>query len=192
MGAGRTRGVLLWRRAVQRGTAGNPKPPNRVGASEFKRERMRYKLNELESLRGRIAELEAPRSFDGESYPPGLTSFPGVLPGQGFFPGGDGLYRDSVSSSDAPPFPVGGVMVLGNDFGCLDNPDPRNPGFLQCLLKGTRTLRRGPSSTLWREPAFHDTVASLRTLISACAQKWTPLPHVRGQVQALVRGTPIL
>jgi hypothetical protein len=27
-------------------------------------------------------------------------------------------------------------MVLGNDFGCEDNPDPKNLGFIQCLDRG--------------------------------------------------------
>ena len=27
-------------------------------------------------------------------------------------------------------------MVLGNDFGCLSNSDPRSPGFVQCLDRG--------------------------------------------------------
>lgn len=45
------------------------------------------------------------------------------------------MAKHSISHRRAP-FPVGGVMVLGNDFGCEDNPDPKNPGFIQCLDRG--------------------------------------------------------
>jgi hypothetical protein len=93
-------------------------------------------MDKIERLRNRIAELESERAFKGRSYLEGLTGFPGVLPGQGFFPGGDGLWRNIPSLTDTPPFPVGGVVVLGNDFGCEDNPDPKNPGFIQCLDRG--------------------------------------------------------
>lgn len=93
-------------------------------------------MSQIENLRKRIEELESENRFDGKPYPPGLTKFPGVLKGQGFFPGGDGLWRDDPASAYAPPFPEGGIMILGNDFGCEDNPDPQNPGFKQCLDRG--------------------------------------------------------
>lgn len=91
---------------------------------------------ELMTLWDRIRSLEESRHFDGEMYPNQLVSFPGRLKGQGFFPGGDGLWRDNPVDTHRPPFPVGGIMIVGNDFGCLDNADPRSPGFLQCLTRG--------------------------------------------------------
>ena len=93
-------------------------------------------MRAIEMLRERIDDLEMQRRFDGKCYPQGLARFPGVLTGQGFFPGGDGLWR--TKPQDGPPhsFPVDGVMILGNDFGCADNDDPRSPGFNQCLARG--------------------------------------------------------
>jgi uracil-DNA glycosylase len=76
---------------------------------------------EIESLWNRIAQLEAELRFAGKPYPDGMAPFPGRLTGQGFFPGGDGLWRDDsrIKLSSISPFPVGGIMFLGNDFGTL-------------------------------------------------------------------------
>lgn len=93
-------------------------------------------MNEIDRLREQIRQLESELRFDGHPYPEGLTNFPGVLPGQGFFPGGDGLWRNNPADEEAPSFPADAIMILGNDFGCLDNPDPRSPGFMQCLEIG--------------------------------------------------------
>jgi hypothetical protein len=90
----------------------------------------------MDLLWEKISEVERESRFDGHPYPEGLTGFPGKLRGQGFFPGGDGLWREAAATTGHAPFPTGGVMILGNDFGCLDNPDPRSPGFVQCLAKG--------------------------------------------------------
>jgi hypothetical protein len=95
-------------------------------------------MYEIELLRKRIRALESENRFDGNKpYPTDLTKVPGVLLGQGFFPGGDGLWRDRPESRDHDNFPSGGIMILGNDFGCLDNPDPKSPGFRQCLANGS-------------------------------------------------------
>jgi len=93
-------------------------------------------MNEIDRLREQIKQLESELRFDGHPYPEGLTGFPGILPGQGFFPGGDGLRRNNPAFKEAPSFPAGDIMILGNDFGCLDNPAPRSPGFQQCLEIG--------------------------------------------------------
>jgi hypothetical protein len=96
-------------------------------------------MREIEALRYRIKELETENVknayFGGKPYPEGLEEFPGVLRGQGFFPGGDGIWRDDPSDPPKYKFPNGGIMVLGNDFGCKDNPNPRSPGFIQCLAR---------------------------------------------------------
>jgi uracil-DNA glycosylase len=75
--------------------------------------------SEIEALWHEISQLEAERRFTGKPYPDGMASFPGRLTGQGFFPGGDGLWRDDsrIKLSSTSPFPVGGIMFLGNDFG---------------------------------------------------------------------------
>jgi hypothetical protein len=93
-------------------------------------------MNEIDRLRERIRQFESELRFDGHPYPDGLTKFPGVLPGEGFFPGGDGLWRNTPAAVETPSFPTSGILILGNDFGCLDNSDPRSPGFLQCLGLG--------------------------------------------------------
>jgi hypothetical protein len=91
----------------------------------------------LPSLWKRIRILERELRFDDRPYPVGLRPFPKkVLPGQGFFPGGDGLWREHPKETGAPGFPYRGVMIVGNDFGLADNDDPRSPGFDQCLEVG--------------------------------------------------------
>lgn len=42
------------------------------------------------------------------------------LPGLGFFPGGDGLWK-APGQQSRPPMPIGGIMVLGNNFQCEAN-----------------------------------------------------------------------
>ena len=75
----------------------------------------------IESLFARLRVMEEEGRFDGAAYPPGLEPFPRRLTGQGFFPGGDGLWREGDSASLRGPsqcqFPLKGIMCLGNDFG---------------------------------------------------------------------------
>jgi len=77
----------------------------------------------IEKLREQLHQLETELRFDGHSYPIGIEPFPRTLVGQGFFPGGDGLWRDDSSTAlrQASPFdfPRNGIMFLGNDFGSL-------------------------------------------------------------------------
>lgn len=77
----------------------------------------------VDVLRKYLTALEAERRFNGRAYPEGLEQFPRILPGQGFFPGGDGLWRDpdceGLRRSSSYAFPAGGIMFLGNDFGTL-------------------------------------------------------------------------
>jgi hypothetical protein len=77
--------------------------------------------SEVELLWHRIHELENERRFAGKPYPNGMAPFPGRLMGQGLFPGGDGLWREAacIKLSSTSPFPIGGIMFLGNDFGTL-------------------------------------------------------------------------
>ncbi len=48
-------------------------------------------------------------------YPLGVTGVPRPIRGTAFFPGGFGLWRPE-KLAPLPPMPVGGVMVLGQDF----------------------------------------------------------------------------
>ncbi|MDR3525600.1 MAG: hypothetical protein P4L66_16030 [Acetobacteraceae bacterium] len=74
-------------------------------------------------LLSRLTTLEAEGRFGGRAYPEGLEPFPRTLTGQGFFPGGDGLWRDDNQLALRQPspfaFPSGEIMFLGNDFGSL-------------------------------------------------------------------------
>ena len=76
-------------------------------------------------LRKHLNAIEAEKRFNGKAYPEGLEPFPRTLVGQGFFPGGDGLWRDADQSSLREPsryaFPYCGIMFLGNDFGTLES-----------------------------------------------------------------------
>jgi hypothetical protein len=69
----------------------------------------------------RLEDMEDELRFDGKAYPEGMCSFPFRLQGQGFFPGGDGLWRseNALSVSSDGVLPVGGVVFLANDFGVL-------------------------------------------------------------------------
>jgi hypothetical protein len=48
-------------------------------------------------------------------YPTGVVPVPEPIAGTAFFPGGYGLF-DHFATAPMPPFPFGGVMVLGHDF----------------------------------------------------------------------------
>src|SRR6266576_2133772 len=93
----------------------------------------------MQILRNRLLRLEREIRFNGKPYPDGLAPFPGMLAGQGFFPGGDGLWRDDAHLHDGPlcDFAPGGIMFLGNDFGNLDS-------FKKLLRKGYE------NPTTWR------------------------------------------
>jgi len=71
----------------------------------------------------RLEEMERELRFDGKAYPGGMCPFPFRLKGQGFFPGGDGLWRDDSDLSAAKDGKLlqGGVVFLANDFGVLSS-----------------------------------------------------------------------
>jgi len=68
-----------------------------------------------------LEKLESENRFSGAPYPEGLSPFPFRLSGQGFFPGGDGLWREDASASCPGELPVDGVLFLGSDFGTLQS-----------------------------------------------------------------------
>lgn len=79
----------------------------------------------VQELWNRLGEMENERRFGGQPYPAGMAAFPFRLTGQGFFPGGDGLWRDD-SQLEKPSLgllPTGGVVFVGNDFGTLKTYD---------------------------------------------------------------------
>ncbi len=95
----------------------------------------------VDLLRSHLTALEAEGRFGGRAYPEGQEPFPRTLVGQGFFPGGDGLWRDPdpVALRQPSPyaFPVRGIMFLGHDFGTLKTFRTRklheNPITWRCL-----------------------------------------------------------
>jgi hypothetical protein len=89
-------------------------------------------------LWARLHEMETERRFSGEAYPAGMVSFPFKLRGQGFFPGGDGLWRDDAALDQESPgiLPVGGAVFIANDFGTLAS-------YLKLESKGSRILQLG-------------------------------------------------
>lgn len=54
---------------------------------------------------------------DVAPYPAGMLPVPGRIPGVSFFPGGAGLWG-AAAGRPWPPMPVGGVLIVGQDFDC--------------------------------------------------------------------------
>jgi len=81
------------------------------------------KNKDVAQLWQRLEAMENELRFEGKSYPTGMCRFPFRLTGQGFFPGGDGMWRndDELSLEKNGALPQGGVLFLGNDFGILDS-----------------------------------------------------------------------
>jgi hypothetical protein len=65
--------------------------------------------------------MEREMRFDGSPYPTGICRFPFRLTGQGFFPGGDGLWHEDgeLGIEKDAILPRNGAVFLGNDFGTL-------------------------------------------------------------------------
>lgn len=86
--------------------------------------------NPIKKLRSELNNIESASNFNGKPYPDPLVSFPWELTGRGFFPGGDGLWRDpnpsSVIGPSTYPFPFNGIMFVGQDFGSIDKYPPKN------------------------------------------------------------------
>lgn len=57
---------------------------------------------------------------DIRPYVGGMVEIQQHLPGLGFFPGGDGLWK-APGQRNRPSMPAGGIMVLGNNFQCEAN-----------------------------------------------------------------------
>lgn len=71
-------------------------------------------------------------------YPPGVIPVPVPIPGISFFPGGYGLWREDTSKP-LPPWPMGGVMILGHDF-------HSETGYHQSMARG----REAATQPTWR------------------------------------------
>lgn len=79
----------------------------------------------------------------GIEYPAGTARVPERIPGTSFFPGGPGLWMPTAGQ-DLPPMPVGGVMVVGQDF-------YSETGYHEILERAKRHNDPHPSrATTWR------------------------------------------
>src|SRR5215469_2237441 len=69
----------------------------------------------------RLEQQEDEYRFGWRRYPVGMCSFPFRLTGQGFFPGGDGLWRNEseLGAASRGILPQRGTVFVGNDFGTL-------------------------------------------------------------------------
>jgi hypothetical protein len=125
--------------------------------------------------------MERELRFEGRPYPKGMCKFPFRLKGQGFFPGGDGLWRDEtdLKAEKAGVVPEGGVIFLGNDFGTLAS-------YRKCERKGFETnptwrhvKNRVIKSHIPREKTFFSNVImGLREDGSALTKKsWQDMPN---------------
>lgn len=54
---------------------------------------------------------------DVKPYPAGVVEVPKQIPASNFFPGGAGIWCGDAPC--VPPLPIGGVMILGQDFHTL-------------------------------------------------------------------------
>lgn len=128
----------------------------------------------------RLHAIEEEGRFDGRAYPDGMSAFPFRLTGQGFFPGGDGLWRDDARVAESSPglIRANGIMFLGNDFGTSRSYERlRKKGFENPLtwkhvkLRVTRADLH-PSLTF-----FTNAVMGLRTCGSALDKRtWDAVP----------------
>lgn len=82
---------------------------------------MHFESAMIDELWTHLEAMENELRFDGKSYPKGRCSFPFKLIGQGFFPGGDGLWREdeNIERESRREMPLGGIVFLANDFGTL-------------------------------------------------------------------------
>ena len=74
-------------------------------------------------------------------YVGGMLEVSNPVPGIGFFPGGDGLWK-AVDARNRPPLPRDRIMVVGNNFQCADR-------WKQICNAGTEDIHTDPT---WRTP----------------------------------------
>jgi hypothetical protein len=87
-------------------------------------------------------------------YPPGCLPVPAPIPGIAFFPGGYGLYREDTNAP-LPPWPKGGIMVLGHDFHSV-------AGYQASVARG----HEDPTQPTWR--ALTDLLGAARISPRSC------------------------
>ena len=128
----------------------------------------------------RLQAMENEKRFDGRPYPAGMSPFPFRLMGQGFFAGGDGLWRDdsAIGKESRGMATTNGIMFLGNDFGTYRSFEKlRKRGFEDPLTwkhVKKRVARAGLSPSL---TFFTNAVMGLRTEgLALDKRNWDPVP----------------
>lgn len=132
------------------------------------------------TLWNRLQAMEEQMRFNGQAYPAGMSRFPFRLTGQGFFPGGDGLWRDEASVAVRSPglVALNGIMFLGNDFGTCKTYEKlrkrgfENPPTWKHIKRRVERAQLNPSLTF-----FTNAVMGLRNEGSALGKKnWDAAP----------------
>jgi hypothetical protein len=142
------------------------------------------KIVSVFSLWDRLRTMEEEKRFDGRAYPAGMACFPFRLKGQGFFPGGDGLWRENaqIAQASAGQVSVDGIMFLGNDFGILKSYEKyRVSGFEDPTKTWKRVKERIVRAKLPKSLAFFtNAVMGLRDEGKALDKKdWDGEPRFR-------------
>ncbi len=126
-------------------------------------------MQQVKTLWAELGRLEKEGPMPYPEGDEGMTPFPGRLTGQGFFPGGDGLWRDDPKDTNPPPVPIGGILYLGNDFGPLDTFQTTVKRGYETDGNSTWNNLRCVSKKLKNEtPMFADSLGFIQTLFSAC------------------------
>lgn len=141
------------------------------------------KVVSVHSLWGRLHVMEDEKRFDGCAYPAGMSCFPFQLTGQGFFPGGDGLWRNEAQLAQPSPglVAVGGIMFLGNDFGtCKSYERLRKKGYENPLTWKHVKQRIGRAGLPSSRTFFTNAVMGLRNEGTALDKKdWEGVPRFK-------------
>ena len=133
-------------------------------------------------LWSRIGAMESELRFDGNPYPEGQCAFPFQLSGQGFFPGGDGLWREDGELSVKLSMRIRkrGAMFLGNDFGTLRSYQAlRSKGFENPTTWRNLKGRVRKSGVPVSHTFFTNSVLGLRSTVGSKAldkRAWQSMP----------------
>lgn len=135
------------------------------------------------SLWNRLHAIEEEKRFEGREYPAGMCSFPFRLTGQGFFPGGDGLWRDDTQLAQAScgGAATDGIMFLGNDFGTLKSYEKHRKKGFENPLTWKHVKRRIERASIPAHLAFFtNAVMGLRESGAALDKKdWNGEPQFK-------------
>jgi hypothetical protein len=129
----------------------------------------------------KLESMEQEQRFEGSAYPVGMAPFPFRLKGQGFFPGGDGLWRDEEHISEASSGSVGhnGIMFLGNDFGTFASYKKLQGNGYENVPTWRHIKKRALAAQLpIRSLFFTNTILGLREEGTALTKKsWKKMPR---------------